>query len=249
MTNSDMHVFDLDDTLLVTPTFSELIPKDKNNIVRLDSEYSGFLEKIKEFFLLVFVKEIYFVSSGDYIVVYNGSTKSPIGPEYISYIQDLDKDKMLSTYGLKAGSVKDVLRALEIKDNKLVFRAIPGFHENPETIGKVGNKDVAEVYKSVKNKMILTGRNMKLKAKIEERLIELGMELPNLGLYCFPGGKDSVPEYKKNSILESIRKENWSDVHFYEDRKDWLYLAKEAVNNAFPEVRFHPHLIIIEKHM
>jgi hypothetical protein len=249
MKNKILRVFDLDDTLLITPTFSELIPKDKNNILSLDSEYSGFLEKIREFFFLVFVKEIYFVASGHYIVVFNNSTKSPLGVEYISYIQDLDKDKMLSTYGLKAGSVKDVLRALEIKDNKLVFRAIPGFHENPETIGKFGNSNVAEVYNKSENRMILTGRNMKLKPKIEERLIELGMQLPNYGLFCFPGGKFSIQEYKVKTILDAIIEDGWSEVHFYEDKKDWLYAAKEAVNNAFPEVVFYPHLITIEKHM
>ena len=71
----------------------------------------------------------------------------------------------------------------------------------------------------------------------------------NYGLFCFPGGKFSIQEYKVKTILDAIIEDGWSEVHFYEDKKDWLYAAKEAVNNAFPEVVFYPHLITIEKHM
>ena len=115
MKNETIYVFDLDDTLLITPTFSALIPKDDNNIVSTEGEFSEFFQKIKSFFLIIFSKEIYFVSSGDFIVVFDSKTNAPLSSEYLVYVQDLDKSKM-SSYGLKSSYVNDVLRAFEIHD-------------------------------------------------------------------------------------------------------------------------------------
>lgn len=248
MNRKTLHVFDLDDTLLITPTFSALIPKDKNNIVDTNGEFSEFFEKIKSFFLIVFSKEIYFVSSGDFIVVFDNKTKAPLGPEYLSYVQDVDKSKM-SSYGLKAGYVNDVLRALEVHDGHLVFRSIPDFHAKPETVGTIVNDEVFKAYKNAENKMILTGRNVNLKSFIESRLQELGLELPNFGIHCFPGKSLSVQNFKIQTILDSIQKNGWSEINFYEDRKDWLESAKIAVSEIYPNVVFHPHLITLTKHM
>jgi hypothetical protein len=248
MNHKTLSVFDLDDTLLITPTFSALIPKDKNNIVDTKGEFSEFFEKIKSFFLIIFSKEIYFVSSGDFIVVFDGKTKAPLSSEYLSYVQDVDKSKM-SSYGLKASYVNDVLRALEVHDGHLVFKSIPDFHKNPKTVGGIVNDEVFKAYKNAQNKMILTGRNVELKSFIESRLEELGLELPNFGVYCFPGGSTSIQNFKIQTILDSIQANNWSEINFYEDRKDWLESAKIAVAEKHPNVVFHPHLITLTKHM
>lgn len=246
MDSTTLSVFDLDDTILITPTFSALIPKDENSVVNTEGEFSEFFKKIKLFFLIVFSKEIYFVSSGDYIAVFDSNTKAPLKPEYLSYVQDLDASKM-SSYGLKSNSPKEILRALEEHDGHLVFKSIPGFHENPETIGKTVNDEEFEAYKRAENKMILTGRNVKLKSNIESRLSELGLEGPNFGIHCFPGGSVSIQNFKTQTILKSIEQNNWSEIHFYEDRKDWLESARLAVMEAYPNVLFHPHLITLSK--
>jgi hypothetical protein len=248
MNHKTLNVFDLDDTLLITPTFSALIPKDNNNIVDTKGEFSEFFEKIKSFFLIIFSKEIYFVSSGDFIVVFDGKTHAPLNSEYLSYVQDLDKSKM-SSYGLKSGYIKDILRALEVHDKYLVFKSIPDFHKKPETVGNIVNDEVFKAYKNAENKMILTGRSTELKPFIESRLGELGLDLPNFGVYCFPGGNTSIQNFKIQTILSSIEANNWSEIHFYEDRRDWLESAKIAVSEKYPDVIFHPHLIILTKHM
>lgn len=248
MKNKIIHVFDLDDTLLITPTFSALIPKDEKNIIKIEGKFAEFFNNIKSFFLIVFSKEIYFVSSGDYIVVFDGKTKGPLRAEYISYIQDLDRTKM-SSYNLKSSSVNDLLRVFDLQDGHIVFKTIFGFHEDPETVGKMVNDDVFNAYKNAENNMILTGRKLSLKEFIENRLQELGLELPSFGVHCFPGGKLSIKDFKIQTILQSINENNWSEVYFYEDRKDWLDSAQKAVLEQHPEIIFHPHLITLSKHM
>lgn len=248
MNNSTLHVFDLDDTLLITPTFSAMLPQDENGVIEIEGKFSEFFLKIKSFFFVIFSKEVYFAATGDFVAVFDANTKKPLSADYMAYIQDLDPLTM-STYGLKPSIIKDVLRALEVQHGALVFRSIPEFHENPETVGKIVNDEVYKSYKSAINKMIVTGRKIVLKPVLEKRLQELGLELPNFGLYCFPGGAVSIQNYKINTILDSIKINGWSEIHFYEDRKDWLVAAQKAVEEVYPQVIFYPHLITLSKHM
>ena len=256
MNKKTLSVFDLDDTLLITPTFSDFAEKDKNNIVntevpdgaadskevKFDVRFKEFLNKIKSFFYIVFSKEIYFKTIGDFIVIFDAKTKAPLSLDYISYIQELNPDSMAS-YGLKRGSVKDLTRALGEEDGHVVIKNISGFHENPDTVGASVNNDVFKSYANASNKMILTGRNIQLKDVIEARLNELGLEFPNYGLMLFPGGGSSVQNFKMNTILKSIEEHNWDEIHFYEDKKEWLEAAQKAVNEKYPNVLFYPHLI------
>ena len=75
--------------------------------------------------------------------------------------------------------------------------------------------------------MILTGRDEQLRSQIEENLRELGVEYPNYGLKLFKQGRDSIKQFKTDTILKSISENNWKEVHFYEDRQDWLNFAAE----------------------
>ena len=49
----------------------------------------------------------------------------------------------------------------------------------------------SDIYKSVKNKAIVTGRIISVKHKIEERIKDIGLEYPNFGLYCYPSTLES----------------------------------------------------------
>ena len=241
-----IEIYDLDDTLLITPTFSELLQKDEHGNLSFDGEFGEFLKKIKSFFHIIFSKEIYFKPQGDFVVLYDAHKKAPIATEYIDHIQNLNPDLMAS-HGLKRGIVKDMVRALGTYQNHVVFKNIPQFHENPETIGKIVNDAVFRSYEKAHNKMILTGRNEVLKPKIEARLSELGLDFPNYGIFCFRPGKISIQDFKLNTILDSIAQNNWAEVHFYEDKREWLDAAMKAVSDKYPEVVFHPHLITISK--
>lgn len=244
--NTILHIFDLDDTLLIAPTFSQMLPKHADNSINIKGEFEEFFKEIKSFFYIVFSKEVYFVASGDFVVIYDRKTRRPLGSEYMTYLQDMDPDKM-ADYGLKNSLLKNVKRVLELHEDHIVFRSINGFHEKPSTVGNIVNDQVFQDYKNAPNKMILTGRNVKLKSFIEDRLTELSLELPNYGIQCFPGKGQSVPDFKVETILNTIKENSWDEIHFYEDRKDWLESAKKAVNQAYPEVKFIPHLITLSK--
>ncbi len=237
-----IRIFDLDDTLLGTPNFADFVDTDEKNTVDISGNFSPYIKKIKNYIYIIFSKEIYFVKQGDFIVVYDTKTNTPLGEEFYSFIQDLTLDQ-IESFNLKKSALKELLRAFKMHNGHLVLSSFPGFHSDPQTIGKYINNEVIDDYKTTMNKMILTGRDENLRKEIEQRLQDLGIEKPNYGLMLFPGGSVGIQQFKINTILDSIRKENWEEVHFYEDRKDWLDAAKNAVESTFPDVKFVPHYI------
>lgn len=237
-----IHVFDMDDTLLSTPTFSNFVKTDKNGVVDISDSFSEYFQKIKNYIYILFSKEIYFVKQGDFIVVYDNKTKSPIGDEFYGFIQDLTPEQ-IEAANLKKSALNALKRAFKVKDGHIVLESFPGFHSDPKTIGKNWNNEVIIDYNNAMNKMILTGRDEKLRSNIESRLESLGIEKPNYGLMLYPGGSAGVKQFKIDTILDSIKNEGWDEVHFYEDHKDWLDAAKEAVETTYPNVRFVPHYI------
>jgi hypothetical protein len=244
-------IFDLDDTILLTPTFADFAMVDKNNVVKLDlypgidehdKNFIEVLKRIKSFFYIVFSKEVYFLVVGDFIVLYDSKTSSPLSTDYIGYISELTPESM-SKYGLKDSYLKDVVRSIGEEDGHVVINNISGFHDNPSTVGRYINSKVYNDYKAAKNRMIVTGRPEKLRAVVDKRLFDLGLPFPNFGLYLFKGGNGSVKKYKVETILQSIKDNNWEEVHFYEDREEWLRAVQDAVELTFPNIDFHAHLI------
>jgi hypothetical protein len=236
MPSKEIHIFDMDDTLLWTPHFSDFVEVGNNGVVDISGDFSSYLKKIKSYFSIVFSKEIFFVKSGDFIVVYDSKHKQPLTSEYVGYIQDLDPDSFISM-ALKRKNWKEMLRMFEEKDGFLVLKPFPGFHSDPRTLGKRVNEPVYNIYKKAHNKMILTGRGENMRSEIEQNLKEIGVEAPNEGLMLY-SGNDGIMNFKVQVVLDSIEKNGWEKVFFYEDRKDWLDAVENAVKEKFPEVQF-----------
>lgn len=190
----------------------------------------------------MFYKEICFKKSGDFVVVFDKSSKKLLGSEYINYIQDLVPEK-LSQMGVKNSVKKDMLRSIEEKDGMLVLQPFPGFYDAESTIGKEVNPEVFSVYKSAKNKMVLTGRRENIRQYIKNVFAELGVEMPNCGLNLFPGGNKSILEYKTKVIEDAILGNGWKEVHFFEDNSKWLDKVAAEIKSKFPDVEFKKHLI------
>ena len=240
-----IHIFDMDDTLLVTPTFASMMNQGG------DPCLDDFLRHVKQVFLLFMAKEVAFKVKGDYIVLMM-SDGSLVPSRLLTVMEEklessessISPEAFKREFGIKRSSVKDVVKALSMKDNHVIIAQVRGFHANPDTIGLELNDPVVEVYRSVQNKMIVTGRAKSLIPDIERRLSEVGMELPNCGLYCFPAtGHKSIADFKVHCILESIQKYGWEEVHFYEDREDWLKNAALAVRGTYPQIAFIEHHI------
>ena len=243
-----IHIFDMDDTLLVTPTFAEIWKNGES------AKVQEFLDNIRKIFLLFMSKDIRFETSksGQFIVLIDAAKGSPLHSSYLNTFEE----KLLASHaeipnpetfskqvGVKRSSVQDALKCLEAKEGHIVISEIRGFHADPNTIGNTGNSHVISDYVSAQNKMILTGRNIKLGNVIKDRLEEMGLPFPNYGLFCYIDNGKGIKSFKSDVILDSIEQNNWQEVHFYEDKKEWLDSAEEAVLNAYPDVRFVKHYI------
>lgn len=237
----EIHIFDLDDTLLITPTFADMFLRGGDE--RLD----GFIEQVKRVFSLFMKKEVTLAVQGSFIVIKDAATDLNISSSDLNtmderlrfYELSLSPDEFKKQFGISKSSIKDIVKQLEGRDGSIIVRQVRGFHANPETIGSICNPEVEGAYHSAQNKMILTGRGEKLESIIEARLVELGLSYPNHGLYCYPESSNSgIESFKISVIISTIEAEKWNKVSFYEDRLDWLEAAGNEVNAKYPDVEF-----------
>ena len=89
----------------------------------------------------------------------------------------------------------------------------------------------------------VNGRSEKMRQDIEKKLKELGLGVPNYGLHLFSGGNKSISDYKVKVMEDSIIANGWSEIHFFEDKEDWLEKASVEIVNKFPGIKFHKHLV------
>lgn len=237
-----IHIFDLDDTLLVTPTFASMVGTGHEDL-------DVFLEHVQKTLHTFGGKEVGFEVKGDFISVLD-ATGAPMAPEAVKDMQErmhadlITPEAFKKFHGIKRSSLKDVLESLGERDGRVIVSRVRGFHADPGTIGKVPNESVTEVYRDAPNKMIVTGRDITLKGHIERTLQDLGLELPNHGLYCYEQvGHKNIVQFKVQCILEAIAQHGWEEVHFHEDREDWLEAAALAVAERYPHVAFIRHHI------
>jgi hypothetical protein len=235
-------IFDLDDTLIKPIYFYEFINIENGQIQTENEDIKNYIKKIKNIFYLLFAKELCFEKNNDFIIILDCRNKKPLGGEFLDFIQDLSLEK-LKEVGLKFSIKKDLLRALEEKNQVLNLRPQPDYYNNNETIGIKVNNEIFEIYKNCENKMIVTGRGEKMRLAIEQRLKDLKIEFPNYGLHLFPGGSKGIADYKVKVIQDSIINNGWEEVHFFEDRNDWLEKAYIETIEKFPGVKFHKHLV------
>jgi len=221
-----IHIFDMDDTVLETPTFADFVGAKNGEFIDINKFYPDYFEKIKSTFTEILSVDVDFMRMHDFVVPINKENNKYFDGDLVSNFIDKKHKRMFENH-------KGVL----------VLRPFPGFHADPDTLGATINTPVYKDYINAENKMILTGRDDKLANLILQRFDELEIEHPNYGLKTFTPGRLSIEQFKIQTICKSIQEFGWTVVHFYEDRKDWLLNAMAAVTELFPGVTFHPHLI------
>lgn len=256
----EIKIFDMDDTLLVTPNVTDFAQLDQNGDVMSDHDFEEatlghnnhkFFDKVKKQFLILFSKEIYLKKVGDFIVLYDHKDESPVPAYFVNHIEEFIKkveqhkpEKVKDLYGAKRGDIRDMLNWFEEKEGVLVLIEPRGFHSYEETVGSELNQSVLEDYKNCKNKMILTGRDSSLKDHITKRLFEIKVEFPNFGLYCFDKKVyKNIKDFKAKVVSDTIIENQWEVVHMYEDKPHWLSFIQESVEKNHPEVEFIGHYI------
>lgn len=231
-----LHIFDLDDTLLVTPTFASMMHSN--------SDLEEFLEHIQQTLFPFLGWDVSFEVKGDFIVLVDVAPAEVDKARQI-LLMDVDTPEVFKArFGVKRSSLKDVLGSLTDREGAIIVSRVRGFHANPDTIGRIKNDEVIEAYEAAEHKMIVTGRAVALKGHIEHAFGEMGLELPDQGLYCFDqSSHKTIVEFKASCILEAVGSGDWDEVHFYEDRLDWLDAVALAVSEKHPDVLFVPHHI------
>lgn len=101
--------------------------------------------------------------------------------------------------------------------------------------------DIAEIYKKVKNKAIVTARQEKIRYKVEEYLNKLEFEMPNHGLYCYPGQsvyKKKSSSWKGDVIVELIQNGRFNKAIFYDDNSKTIKEVRKITKDKLPQIDF-----------
>lgn len=200
-----IHIFDLDDTLMDTPSFEELVVK----LIREDVSVEDLLNRsVKAINVRV-----------DDLKWENGRI----------YVNDPEE---------KITPIRNWVR----KGKRVYLTSPDKFYYLEESL-PTGLKELADKYKSVKYKAIVTGRTEEMRDKILEVLNKFGLEEPNLGLYCYPNRtqtSDRVATWKGKTIIKLIQENGAKEAYFYEDKSKWLKTATKMVREKLPEVNFIP---------
>lgn len=111
------------------------------------------------------------------------------------------------------------------------------YYSNISFPNKLTNLSI--LYKSVKNKAIVTARNKTLENQVKKYLNELGLEYPNVGLFMYPI-KDSskVADWKAKTVVNIIKKTGFKKVNFYDDKSKIVNAVEKLVKSELPNIEF-----------
>src|ERR1017187_2333201 len=119
-------VYDLDDTLTETKTFSAFVGAEDGQKIDTFTYYPAYFKSVKSMFLDKLSKGIYFKRMGDFVVPINDETDIPFSAHLLDVFNgDKRKDKMF-----------------QIHSDTIILRSFAGFHSDPATIGKIINEFV-----------------------------------------------------------------------------------------------------------
>jgi len=246
-----LYVFDMDDTLVKTPKLEDIISVKNGEIHSGDPVIDGALKKmlnsIKEVIdnlnsrrdrnkqLAGLKDNVYFQKDNDgSFGLYKNNI--PAGKDFIQLIA--------SSEVISEKEKEFILKKLDFKDNKVILSLFSEFFQTEGTVGVEINESVVKQYESAKNKMIVTGRTNGIRKGVKYILFNvIGLEKPNCGLFLYEGSKGGIQQFKADVVLDSIEANGWNEIHFFEDRGDWLDFVEKCVAEKFPDIRFHKYLI------
>jgi hypothetical protein len=99
-------------------------------------------------------------------------------------------------------------------------------------------KELANLYKNVKDKCIVTARPESMRKRIEEVLKQFGLENPKWGLHMCPDGKINAGKWKGEKIVELTKLTGFQNVIFYDDNSKYIRGAKKVVQEKLPNLNF-----------
>lgn len=143
------------------------------------------------------------------------------------YVDDIDKKIPLSGNWVR-------------KKGRVYLIAPDKFYYTDLSLPTSTNK-ISELYNSVKNKAIVTGRVIDMEEKVKSVMNILNLELPNFGVYCYPHkglNSDKVPVWKGKTIVNIIRETGFRKAMFFDDKTKWLNTVNDIVKSEMPDIKF-----------
>ena len=101
------------------------------------------------------------------------------------------------------------------------------------------NDVMIKLYNSVKNTVIITARNERLRSKIEKILDKFGIKKPKYGLFMFNDRYANKYIYKSERILEIYKKEDFEYVNYYDDDIKLLKRMKNYLSDKDIKINFY----------
>lgn len=99
--------------------------------------------------------------------------------------------------------------------------------------------ELVDLYNSIENKCIITGRSIKVKDKLLNVIKLLDIEDPKYGLHCYPYANHyNVGEWKGHKIVELVKENGFTNVIFYDDNSKYIKKASKVVKSELPYLNY-----------
>ena len=125
-----LHIFDLDDTLTETGDFVDFLNTADGQEIDVSKYHPEYFRTVRAAFWDKLSKPVVFVRKGNFVVPINKTTGKHFEGDAMSYFGDRRYQRMF-----------------EVTNDIITVRSFPGFHSDPNTIGKKLN---IPVYRSIR---------------------------------------------------------------------------------------------------
>ena len=105
---------------------------------------------------------------------------------------------------------------------------------------------LAQKYKKVKNKAIVTARLHTVRNLLEKYLDKLGLGQPNWGLFMYPSRDEDgskVAAWKAKTIVKLIKDSGFKKVEYFDDKSKIVNAVVKAVKLHLPDIDFVGHKV------
>jgi len=123
-----------------------------------------------------------------------------------------------------------------IRKGKRVYLVSPNIFHVSDISLPTSIKELSNLYSSIEDKCIVTARPESLRAKIESKLKEFGLEIPKFGLHMAPDNTKNAGHWKGERIVEIINETGFKKAIFYDDNAKYISKATRVVKEKLPNI-------------
>ena len=123
-----------------------------------------------------------------------------------------------------------------VRKGKRVYLVSPNIFHVSDISLPTSIKELSNLYSSIEDKCIVTARPESLRAKIESKLKEFGLETPKFGLHMAPDNTKNAGHWKGERIVEILNETGFKKAIFYDDNAKYISKATRVVKEKLPNI-------------